>query len=336
VKKKILLNIFIFLLTAGSILAAPVQIKFASLAPENTAWGKALNKMAKEWSDASGGEVKLTIYHNGMLGSDESEILKKLRTNSIQAAVFTSVGLNNISKKLFTLSCPFFINDDAEMDYVLANLGGDLEDTVEKSGYKLIAWSKIGWIRFFARQPVSAPADLKKQKLAGPDDTPELSNLFKSLGYTVIPISYNDVLMALTSNKIDSVAQIPAFVASMQIFGIAKNMLSLDIAPVMGGIIMNQVTWRRIPDKYKPRLLEIAKKIALENDKGAQSINNEAISVMARNGLSSTSPTPAQQKLWRDEIGGTMSSLVDNKNSVLDPEIYRRIEALLKTYRSGR
>lgn len=332
--KKLFLPAFCFLIAASYAVAAPtIEIKLASIAPEATAWGRALNRMAKEWSDATGGQVKLTVYHDGRLGSEERTVLQKLRGNQIQAAVISSVGMNSISKKLLTLSSPFLIRNNKEMDYVLSELGGELEGIIENSGYKLVAWSRVGWVRFFGRRPIAVPADLKAQKIAGPEDMPELNNMFKLLGYTVVPTTYNDVLIALTSNKVDAVFQIPPFVASMQLFGIAKNMMPLDICPVMGGIVMNETAWKRVPEKHRKKILDIARRIATENDAGAQKLTDDSIGAMLRNGLVQNTLSPAQEKLWSDEQIAAMPSLLGGRNSVLEPVIYRRVEDLLKKYR---
>jgi TRAP-type C4-dicarboxylate transport system substrate-binding protein len=324
----------LLLCAGGGLFAAPkVRIRLASLAPEATAWGKALNRMATEWLSATGGEVELIVHHNGALGSDEGEVLKKLRANAVQAAVFTSVGMNSISKKIFTLSCPFFIRDDAELRYILDNVGAELETGIESEKFKLVAWSHLGWIRFFGREPIRTPADLKKQTLVGPPDMPELNNMFKSLGYTVVPTAYNDTLMALSSKKADAVFQLPPFVAAFQLFGVAKNMLPLNISPVMGGIVMNEAGWRRIPDKYKQKLLEISRRIAQDIDKGSIAMSAEAIQTMKRNGLLESSPSEADKQLWIHEMETAMPSFLGGRNPIADPVLYQRISDLLKTYR---
>ncbi|MDR2509171.1 MAG: TRAP transporter substrate-binding protein DctP [Spirochaetaceae bacterium] len=323
----------VFCFAAGTGFAAPVEVRLASIAPENSAWGKALNQMAVEWKAATGGQVILRVWHNGVLGGEEAVILQKLRTNQIQAAVFTSSGMSNISKKLFTLSAPFLIRNDDEMNYVLENVGGSLEEEIERSGFQLVAWSRIGWIRFFSRYPVSVPADLKRQKLSGSSDTPELSNMFKTMGYTVVTTSFSDLLVALNSGTIDAIYQIPPFVASMQLFGIIKNMMPLDIAPVMGGIVINQATWRRIPERYRAKILEISRRIASENDDGARQLSADSVSIMQRYGLVSTPLTKAQEQLWIDEASTAIPAMMNDRNSALDAGIYRSIQNLLSAYR---
>jgi TRAP-type C4-dicarboxylate transport system substrate-binding protein len=155
-------------------------IKLASLAPESTPWGEALNNLAKQWTQASGGEIEVRVYHNGVAGS-ETDVLRKLRQNQVQAAVFTSIGISLISPSLMTLSAPFFIRTDDELNAVLSEVRGELEKGIENAGFKTIAWSKVGWVNFFSRQPVRVPDDLKKQKLAGDPTMQSFNDAFSAM-----------------------------------------------------------------------------------------------------------------------------------------------------------
>jgi TRAP-type C4-dicarboxylate transport system substrate-binding protein len=324
--------LFILLCSATLVSAAPVTIRLASLVPENTDWGRALNKMAQQWSEATNGEVIVKVYHGGVISSNESEILQKLNQNQIQAAVLSSAGMSKISEKILTLSCPFLIRNDEELDYILADLKPTLESQIDRNGYKVVAWSKAGWIKFFGRRPIFTPPDLRSQKIAS-GEVPALNNAFKALGYTITVMAYNDVRTALEANRIDAFFQSPVYAASMQLFNTARNMCSLNVAPFMGGIVLNQAAWRRIPDKYKAKLLEISGQVEIDNNNAIAALERSAIDIMLKNGLVINEVSPAQQKLWEDESNAAMSSLSNGGSAAIDPEIYQRIETLLRQIR---
>ncbi|MDR0550913.1 MAG: TRAP transporter substrate-binding protein DctP, partial [Spirochaetaceae bacterium] len=259
-------------------------IKLASLAPESTPWGEALNNLAKQWTQASGGEIEVRVYHNGVAGS-ETDVLRKLRQNQVQAAVFTSIGISLISPSLMTLSAPFFIRTDDELNAVLSEVRGELEKGIENAGFKTIAWSKVGWVNFFSRQPVRVPDDLKKQKLAGDPTMQSFNDAFSAMGYKIVPATTNDVIVFLNSRTIDAIWQSPINVAATQTFGIAKNMADMRVAPFMGGIVMNEVTWNRIPEKYRARFLALAEQTVTRNEQAVTRLEESAISQMKANGL---------------------------------------------------
>jgi TRAP-type C4-dicarboxylate transport system substrate-binding protein len=319
----------VFLPPASHAQRRKVTIKLASLVPEATAWGAALNKMAKEWQTATNGEVELIVYHNGVAG-EEGDVLRKLKLNQIQAAVLTSFGMNLISPQVMSLSFPFLIRNDNELDTVLKNLKPYLEEQISKAGYIPLAWSKAGWVRFFARTPVLTPADLKKQKLATSAEAPSITDAFKAMGYQMIPTGYSEVIMGFNSGRIDAVFQSPVFAGGTQLFGIAKHMTNLNIAPFIGGIVINQTAWKRIPQQYQAALLEICKKTEKENDAVVAKLETDAIEAMTKYGLVIHNLNDAQKQLWYDDVASVKGTLI---GSSFDRETTSKIEAILMEYR---
>jgi len=97
--------------------------------------------------------------------------------------------------------------------------------------------------------------------------------------------------------------------------------------------VLNRRTWNAIPDKYKPQLLEAAKKEEAELDKLVRKFEEDMISLMENYGLKVNQLTPAQEQLWYDEVGRVMPTLI---GSVFDRDIYNRIDTLLRDYRNKR
>jgi TRAP-type C4-dicarboxylate transport system substrate-binding protein len=331
-------RILIFCLIALFGISAPAfaqrkqTFKIASVAPENTPWGAALNRMAQEWRTATNGEVELQIYHNGVAGSEE-DVLRKLRIGQLQGGVFTSFGLNAITPEVLTLSCPFLIRDNEELDLVLAELRPALEKKIEEKGFVSVAWSKAGWVKIFSKRPVFVPGDLKTQKMGTSASEIELTQAFKTLGYQMVPINMNEILIALNSGMVDAVYQSPIAVGGLQIFGIAKNMASINIAPFLGGIVLSRNAWRSVPEKYKSRLMAINKQIELSLDSSILKLEEEAIATMSTYGLVKNTITPEQERLWYSDVEKTMPDLV---GTTFDAATYNQIDRILRAHRAGR
>lgn len=309
-----------------------VTIKLASMVPENTPWGLALNKMSSEWATATNGEVELRVYHGGVLG-DEAAMLRQLRGNQIQGAVFTSFGIKLITPEILTLSVPFLVRNDAELAAVLTDLKPELEAKINEKGFYTLAWAKSGWVKIFSKSPVFVPADLKRLKVGTNPDSEELMQAFKSMGYQMVPVTMNDVLVSLNSGMIEAVYQSPVYVGGMQLFGVVKNMASINLAPFMGGIILNQRGWRAVPDQYKSRVSAISQRIAGEIDASISRLEADAIKTMSTYGLVVNQVSPEQEQAWYADIERAMPSLL---GTTFDREIYRKVDDILKQYRSKR
>ena len=309
-----------------------ITIKMASPVPENTPWGQFFNQLASDWKKITNGQVELVIYHNGVAGS-EKEVVRNLRVNQLQAAVLSTYGLYEISPETMTISCPFMIRDDDELDLVLAETKSELENKINGKGYFTLAWARIGWVKFFSKQPIYTPADLKRQRLGTNADQAELNEVFKTMGFQMIPVARNDILIALNGNMVDAVFSSLAAVGSSQAFGLAKNMSSINIAPFIGAIVFNQRAWRAIPEKFRPQLIAAARKYEAELDRSVRELENDLVKTFSNYGLNVNQLNQAQEQQWYDEIGRVMPTLV---GTMFDKGIYNRIDAILREFRSRR
>lgn len=317
---------------AASVAAAPIVVKIGSIAPENTPWGEELNKLAAEWTRISNGQVKMVIYHNGTAG-DEANSLKQLKFGQLQGCVFTSFGLSNIAPEFFSLSAPFLIADDTELDYVISKNRDYMEGLIAKQGIRTLAWSKAGWVRFFSKTPVKVPDDMKKLKLASDPTATTLMQAFKELGYHMVPVSLPDTLIALNSGMIEAVYTSPLTVGGMQLFGIAKHMMSLKLSPFLGAIVISEKAWNRIPADLRPKLAAAAKQTEMNLDKKIGQLEDDAIATMKKYGLMIHETTPAEKALWLRDVEISMPKAVGKS---FDKAMYELVSQQLKEYRSGK
>ena len=334
--KKTFLGLMILLLLAVPAINVFAQrkltIKLASLAPENTDWGAALNRMAADWARISNNEVELVVYHNGIQGTEDA-VLQKLKGNAIQAGVFTSIGMSLISPEVITMSAPFFIRNDAELDMVLAEMKPELEKRINDQGFFMLTWAKSGWLKIFSKNPVSTPSELKRMKVGSSSDTPKLTQAFRSMGYQITEISLSDLLIAVNAGRVDVIYQSPIYVASMQVFTTLKYMASINIAPFMGGLVLNRQAYRELSRRsYWNQLLEVALRTGRDIDASIGRLESTAVNTMLRYGLVGEQLSPEQEDIWYAEFEASMPALV--RNGTFDQALYDRISAILRRYRS--
>ena len=92
-------------------LHAKTLIKLTTLAPKDSSYHQALQKMGQQWAKATGGDIDLVIYPGGIQGG-ESAMIKRMRIGQIQAAMITTVGLSDIEPSVSGLqSMPMMLRD---------------------------------------------------------------------------------------------------------------------------------------------------------------------------------------------------------------------------------
>jgi TRAP-type C4-dicarboxylate transport system substrate-binding protein len=125
----------------------------------------------------------------------------------------------------------------------------------------------------------------------------------------------------------------PLLAAGNQVFGVANNMLNLNVAPVMGGLVMNQPGWRAIPERYRAMILEISKRVEREMDLSIIALETEAIDTMRRYGLQINEPNASQVQLWHNSLERAIPGLL---GTTFNRDLYNRFTTILSNYRSGR
>ena len=319
----------------GTAQTQTLEVRLASPLPRESPWGRTLDRLAAEWSRVTNGQVRLRVLHGGVEGGEDRMRLS-LSTNAIQGALFTSFGLSNLEPSILTLSAPFLIRTDSELIAVLNELGPELEERINSGSYFLLSWSRAGFVNFFSREPLNTPQDLRNIRLASSSEAGQMNDIFRALGYQIVEGDWLTVGLMLNSGTVSGLYQNPAAMAALQMHNLVRYMLPINIAPVLGGIVLNQVTWNRIGalnPRYQTELLRVTRDLAEEFDSAMPRTMNEAVQSMRRTGLIVNELTPQQEQLWIDEFERTLPSLL---GTAFDTNLYNRILTILERERSGR
>ncbi|MEI6875034.1 MAG: TRAP transporter substrate-binding protein DctP [Spirochaetota bacterium] len=325
----------ITILSLIAIVSAPIgalTLKIASIAPQATPWGAALDKMAVDLARISGGELEIKVFHGGIAG-DESDILRKLKIGQLQGAVFTNLGLNMISPEALTLSVPLLITGEDELDYILAKDRDFMQKKLEDKGFVVLAWSKAGWVHFFSKKPVSSPEDLKKMKMATTPSDLSLAQAFKTLGYNLIPVPLSEILVALSSGMVEASYQSPLIAGATQLFGIAKNMTDFSISPFVGAIVLSQHAWSRMSPDTRTKVQDYARSIEKGLNADIIKLEGDAIKAMQGYGLVINKTTPQQLEAWKKDFDASLPATIGTS---FDKDFYEMVSAQLAEFRTAR
>jgi TRAP-type transport system periplasmic protein len=308
-----------------------LNIKLASVAPEQSPWGSALNQLAVDWARISNGGVQLQVFHNAIAG-EESDVLRKIRIGQLQAGVFTSSGMKQIVPEVFSVSVPFLIRSEEQLDYVMDRIRPDLEALFVESRLHVLAWSRAGWVHFFSRDPVTYPDDLKAQRLASDPNDLELQQAFKVMGYTPIPMPQPELLTSLNSGLVDAFYTSPLVAGGYQWFGLAPHMLDLKMAPFLGAIIISDTAWRRIPDNIKDELMSAARQVAAQIDEDVRQLEADAVVSMQRYGLEVMHPTAEVERAWIEDVAGYDDAILE----IFEPTMTQRVRDIVSEFERRR
>ena len=324
-----LLGTFLLIIFCGSLPA--ITVKLGSPFPEGSAWDSSLKRVAASWARITDGEVKMRVSPGGIAG-DQADMIRKMRFGQLDASVLTSFGMRIIVPETFVLSLPGMLNSEAELDYAIDEFLPTFNDDFIDKGFRVLAWSKSGWAYFFSKNAITTPDEIKSGKLAIPKTDNEVATIFKSIGLNVVPMDFNELMMSLQSGMVNVFYTAPMAAVAYQWFALAPYMMNFPIAPVLGGIVISERTWKRIPAKFHEDLRKAIEIVAQDFYLESEQLNAEAIRVMSKHGFIRQELNEEEKADWYEFIKEG-HKLVVGENKWIDNDTYERFVFVLENLR---
>ncbi len=328
-KLKFILFSLIVMMILTDCLQAVLTIKIGTIAPLRSPWVKELKKVGVEWARITNEKVNIKLYAGGIAGGEE-DMVRKIRMGTLGGAVFTNIGINNIYPDSNVLNIPFLFNSEKELDYILKKMKTTFEAEIEKKGFKVIAYTKAGWIYFFSKKPVTYPEDLRKHKLSFSTGAQVWEEAWKKSGYQVIPSELKDLMIALQSGMVNAFYLHPLIAASGQYFALAPNMLPMKVAPLVGGVVFSKKVWDEVPDQYKDQMLAVVDGMIDRLYQETIELEKEAIEEMKKHKLIINPVPPDALEKWRAVSDKGLDVLLDRSFS---KKIYDQVIQHLNDFR---
>ncbi|MBP7829351.1 MAG: TRAP transporter substrate-binding protein DctP [Kiritimatiellae bacterium] len=282
---------------AVSAMAQPkVTLKFATLAPEGSAWMQAFDKARQDVLEATGGEVALKVFPAGVLG-EEKDVLFKIKVGQVDGGAFIGFGIGRICPDARALMFPLIFNTYEEVDAVFAALLPHLEKQCLGNGYVALGWTEVGFSYLFSTKPVRTLDDLRGAKPWLTPGEEMLSELFAAGRVNGIPVTVADVLTALQTGLIQTIYSPPLAAVAMQWHTRVRCRNDLRLVYSFGGVFLAERAWKSIPEAHQEPIRDIFRRRTRELTEQVRRSDVEALRVLAGQGIETlTSPPAALQE----------------------------------------
>jgi len=270
-----------------------VQLKIATVAPENTSWMKTMREIDTAIRKETGNAVGFKIYPNGVQG-DEPVVLRKIRSGQLHGGGFTGRGLGVIAPALRVMEVPFLFENYAQVDRVREKLNAQLEGAAHEGGFTVLGWVDVGFIHLFSRQPVATQADLKSVKMWVWEGDPLAEAFFKAVGVVPVPLQVTDVLTSLQTRLVDGVYASPLACIALQWFTRVSHYTDTPVTYATGGVVVANAAFETIPAAHRDTVLRICHEKLRELTIRSRKEDAESLQLIEKSGVKRVTVAPAE------------------------------------------
>ncbi|HEY1693208.1 MAG TPA: TRAP transporter substrate-binding protein DctP [Polyangiaceae bacterium] len=305
---------------------AATTLKFGTLAPGDSAWGKEFKKWAKEVSDDTGGELQLDFQWNGQAG-DEVLMVQKMRSGQLDGAAVTAVGLAQTGvTDVLLFQMPGLFANWNKLDAARNATRADFDAQFAAKGFTVLGWGDVGAAKTMSVGfEVHHPTDLQGKNcffLAGDPIGPKVYSTIG--GITAKEVTVPEILPNLKSGNIQVLTVPPLAAEQLQWASVVTHINTMTTAFGIGAIIVSSARIQGLPQNLKDVLMNRGKETA---ERLTRSIRNLDAGSFARLKTSKQAyePTDAEKQEWRDVFAKVRAQL---RGSVFTPALFDKVVGL--------
>jgi TRAP-type C4-dicarboxylate transport system substrate-binding protein len=164
---------------------------------------------------------------------------------------------------------------------------------------------------------------------AGDNDTLEL---WKANGFRAVPLAATDILTGLQTGLIEAVPTTPLYALLNQSFGIARNMIDVKWAPLIGATVITRRAWELIPEAQRTQMLTAARQAGVGMQGAIRKMGDDAIATMQKRRLQVIHVDEATTADWRREAEGIYPKL---RGREIPAGLFDEVRKLRDDYRAS-
>ncbi len=305
-------------------------LRFATLAPEGSSWGRLLDQAGREIEQKTAGRVKLRFYWGGTAG-DERDAIRKLGAR-LDGVTVTSVGLGMIQPQVRIFELPMLVRSVDELDYVRRRLSPIFARAFEDNGYVLLGWAEIGLIHLFSKAPLRTMGDVARSKLWAWIDDPMVRAIFKELGLPAVPLNLPDVLPALQGGLIDACYGSPYSMVALGWHSNVKYVTSQHLSVSVGAIVISKRSLERLSPPDQQTVRAVMQTYADREISQNRQDNAQAMVELARAGIRTVDSSPGLIGEFERAAARVRKAMI---GKLYPASLLAQVEKALSAYRAG-
>lgn len=288
------------LVASASLAEDQLVVRTGSVAPEGTPWAEWLNSVKADVKKDSAGKIKMKNFLAGKLGG-EKEMVEDVKRGRLQMFGGSAGSLaSKYAPELNVFELPFLFASDAEADFVLNAVRGDVSKLLESRGFIFVMWAENGWHGYGVKgKCVKNPTDMTGLKMRSQESRIHIET-YKAFGASPVELPVPEVLSSLQTGVVDGYSNTPLFsFATSWYKGITHYSYTKHI--YQPALIVLSKKWFDGIDAPSQKIL-LSTKREREGIEGVRAITGPLLENFAHAGVEVCQVNDAERKSFQDKV----------------------------------
>ena len=233
-------------------------LKLGHSLPEDHPVHVAMEFMANQLEEKSGGKMTIKIYPTEQLGS-ERVMIEQVQQGLLDMCKTSTSPLESFVPDMAVYSVPYIFNDrDHYWNVLKGSVGEDLKMTCESKNMIALCYYDSGSRSFYTKdKPILKPEDLAGLKIRVMESKTS-KEMVKALGGSPTSIPWGELYTSLQQGVVDGAENNPPSLYVSRQYEVCKH-YSLDEHTMIPDIVLiSKKTWEELSDQEKQWIQEAA------------------------------------------------------------------------------
>lgn len=277
-------------------------LKFGLNGPEGHPAVAGMKKFKEAVEAKSGGKIKVNIFLNGSLGSDQA-VVSALKGGTIEMAVMNSGILASEAKELAIFDFPFLFANEKESDAIVDGpVGKKMHALLEAKGIVGLSYWELGYRHITnSKRAIVKVEDIEGLKLRVIPN-PINVDWVKALGANPTPLPFPEVYAALEQKAIDGQENPVSVIASNRFWEVQKHITLTNHQYNPQSVIFSKKVWDSLTPDEKKIIDESSDEAVKAQREAARGAVAKNLDLLKQNGMTISQFPPAEVAKLRTKM----------------------------------
>jgi tripartite ATP-independent transporter DctP family solute receptor len=329
--KRLMLKSLVALAAVAAFGAAHAQertLKMALASPDTHPAAAGMKKFAETVSAKTNGRIKVNLFFNSTLGSDQA-VVTAIKGGTVELAVMNTGILASEAKELAIFDFPFLFANEKESDAIVDGpIGRKMHALLEPKGIVGLGYWELGYRQITnSRRPINKVDDIDGLKLRVIPN-PINVDWVKALGANPTPLPFPEVYGALEQKAIDGQENPISVIASNKFWEVQKHLVITNHQYNPQSVIMSKKVWDTLSAADRKIIDEAADEAARTQREQARAAVAANLDLLKRNGMQVTQLPPAEVTKLREKMKPVIAKYTANVGEALVNEMQAELAKL--------